>query len=335
MARTRVILLLLLFIFLTLGGIKLAAEYSEIDISKIFSQVHFTPAHLFWALLFNMGVYFFDTARYYLLAKSMDENLSWSLCFQAVIANLFFAWITPGSALGAPAAAYVLNEKGVKLSHAITISFGRSSTLMLTATCVALSIIFSGVELPFPKNALMTTVYSIVGLLTFILFFFIFFSLINYKEILGKISKFHFLKGFISGAISALDRINYLITHAKLLLIPILISSFLFHVCFVGLLMVFSFEFGASNTDAILMPLLYMTYSLFLPTPGGSGLAEVTAESFFKVPITIEQALAMVIISRLFTYLVQIIIGVIYFFFVLNFKKIIFLKEKDNESTNP
>ena len=90
----------------------------------------------------------------------------------------------------------------------------------------------------------------------------------------------------------------------------------MFNFCFVGLLIVFSLDFSSSSQDALLMPLLYMTYSLFLPTPGGSGLAEVTAENFFKAPISPEQALAMVIIARIFTYALQISFGVIYFFVI-------------------
>ena len=328
MPRTRVILLLSIFVLLTIGGVKLAAGYAEIDLSRIFSIINFSWHHIAWAIAFNLGIYLFDTIRYYLLAKAIDENLSFKLCFQAVIANLFFAWITPGSALGAPAAAYVLHEKGIKLSHAITISFGRSSSLMITSTIIAVSIIFSGIELPFPKNNLMNAIYGVVGLLTLILIIVIFLSLTNYKKFIKINPNSSFLNKFKSGLVSVLDRISYLITHAKYLIIPIIISSFLFNFCFVALLMVFSIEFGSSQTDSLLMPLLYMTYSLFLPTPGGSGLAEVTAESFFKSPILPEQAIAMVIISRIFTYALQIIIGVIYFFFILKFKQINFLQEK-------
>jgi glycosyltransferase 2 family protein len=331
MPRNRVILLLFLFTLLTTGGIQIASKYADLDLREVFSQVHFGWHHVIWIIVLNIGVYLFDSARYYFLSIAVNQKLSFKLCFEAVIANLFFAWITPGSALGAPAAAYILNKKGVKLSHAITISFGRSTSLMFTATIIAVSIIFSGVELPFPQNSLMNAIYGIVTLLSLITFFLFGFSLINYPKYIKVSSEPTRMNKIKKGLISILDRISYLLKNAKLLIIPIGLSSLMFQLCFIGLLIVFSLEFNATKQDAILMPLLYMTYSLFLPTPGGSGLAEVTAESFFKLPISSEQALAMVIIARIFTYAVQISIGVIYFFFILKFKKIEFLKESTNE----
>ena len=331
MEKSRVISLLLLFILLSFGGIQLAAKYADLDLYSIFSLLNFGWKHIFWIIFFNIGIYFFDSFRYYLLSIAINQKLTFKLCFEAVIANLFFAWITPGSALGAPAAAYVLNKKGVKLSHAITISFGRSTSLMMTSTLIAVLIIYSGIKLPFPDNAMMDAVYGVVTILSLFTFFMFGFSFCNYKKILSTSEKKSFQNKFKHGLISILDRINFLLKNGKKLIIPILISSFMFNLCFVGVLIVFSLDFLSPVEDAFLMPLLYMTYSLFLPTPGGSGLAEVTAESFFKSPIMPEQALAMVIIARLFTYALQISFGVIYFFIILKFKKIEFLKESSNE----
>jgi uncharacterized protein (TIRG00374 family) len=323
--KSKVFLLLALFVVITLVGIKFAANFSDLELSQTLATLNFTWTHFFIILGFNVFIYFFESLRYYFLGLAFGEKLPIKTCLEAVTATLLFAWLTPGSALGAPAGAYILHKRKIETPRAIAIAMGRSGSLTFTTITIAVLIIFSGIELPFEQGILLNLIYLVTALFFITLLAQIIMCFTPYREYLKSDHKI--IKGFVG----LLDNLSYLIKNAKLLLIPVMFCSFMVNFLFACPLIFYSLHFNVESITAFAYPLLYFSYSMFLPTPGGSALAEVSAAKFFTAPITPSQALAMVIISRLFTYIFQIIIGVVYLFYVLGLDHISLIKKEKNE----
>lgn len=307
---------------ITIIGIKFAASFADLDLGTILVTLNFSWSHLIIIMCFNLLIYCFESLRYYFLGLAFGKKLSPKVCLEAVTATLLFAWLTPGSALGAPAGAFILHKRKIETPKAIAIAMGRSGSLTLTTISIAAIILFSGIPLPFNDGPLLNMIYLVTALFLITLIAQIGMCFTPYKTYLKSENKI--IKGFVG----LLDNLSYLIKNAKLLLIPVMICSFMVNFLFASPLIFYSFQFEVESIKAFAYPLLYFSYSMFLPTPGGSALAEVSASKFFTSPIDPAEALAMVIISRLFTYIIQIIFGVIYLFYFLGLKNITILQKK-------
>ncbi|MEZ4471672.1 MAG: lysylphosphatidylglycerol synthase domain-containing protein [bacterium] len=100
-----------------------------------------------------VAIYGLDAWRYRVLGSAAGVALAWPAALEASVANFFFSWLTPGSALGAPAAIFTLHRRGVPLAAAGLIAFGKSAT----GTLVLLGLAFAALALglgPAPTDAL-------------------------------------------------------------------------------------------------------------------------------------------------------------------------------------
>ncbi len=253
-----------------------------------------------------------DALRVILIGKAINERVSLVVALKMVAANFFFAWISPGQFLGAPAAAYSLNKNGISSESSITIASGRSISIVITSISTAIIILYSGIApiglnenlLLYLKGFFSLVVVSLLLLITLVVF--------RLERYLPKV--LHKNK-YIGICIRAIGKASLFYKSGKKYILPISILSLLFNITFVGILIYFSFKYNVDLSKAIAMPVLYLTSLLLAPTPGGAGVAEATAVAFFPAPFNPSQAIMAVLVFRSFTFIFQLMIGFSFLFF--------------------
>ena len=103
--------------------------------------------------------------RYRVFGRAVGERVSWRAALDATVANFFFSWITPGAALGAPAAIVMLGRRGVSWDAAALIAFGKSltGTALLILLAFAMLAIGLGPDLDRGTLAVFTTGIGVVA----------------------------------------------------------------------------------------------------------------------------------------------------------------------------
>ena len=320
MSKRKIILSFIFFILLTALGIWFSFYFNQNFKLVIPALSKIPPFYYLILLSFSFFIYAADVIRFILFAKAFGVKIPIKVAIDAVIACLFFGWITPGATLGAPAGAYILKKSGIPLEASIAISVGKSMTGISFLLLIAMTLIFFG----YGPNFQVYQIGPIIFTTFLILFIFIILPLIA-RIFNKKIVIFLKTKKYTKGIIKVINQIDFLFTAPKKILILAFLSHILYFLMFITPAALLCLHFKANFLAGFNHSLIYTAFSYIAPTPGGAGLAEAASSIFYNKLLSASEAILVVLIFRFFTFYFQIYFGAFYLLVIkkikFNFKK--------------
>ncbi len=323
----RLVLFVALFIVLAVAGIVYGVRKSGVTLAD---------AGVLWTLpvgtlvvlgLLCVAFYLADMVRYRVVGRAVGEHVSWRACFDATVANFFFSWITPGAALGAPAAIVMLGRHGVSWDAAALIAFGKS----LTGTTVLILLAFAmlalglGPDLDAGTLVVFTTGIGVVAAMLMV-------------PIIGAIWPAASLRGIerferwllrrrmlageraqrvvtkLCGALrGAIDRLAKLRQGGAPGAVWILLAHLANLAVLVAIATVLARAFGATSMpQAVGISTVYAAFTYVAPTPGGAGISEAAGPMFYASVLSPRDAVLVVLVFRALTFYLHIVVGIVY-----------------------
>ena len=157
----RLALLLGLFIALTGLGVWWASP-DRVELVRAWGHFASLPVaiHLGIAGL-ALGLLGAEMLRLVVMGRALGAKVGFWAALDATIANNFFSWITPGSALGEPAAAFMLGRRGVPWDAAVLIAFGKFVISFALIFGIAFVLVAAGLGPPIPSWVLVPIAWAL------------------------------------------------------------------------------------------------------------------------------------------------------------------------------
>jgi uncharacterized protein (TIRG00374 family) len=273
------------------------------------------------------GLYVADMIRYRAFGAAVGERVTWRAALDATVANFFFSWITPGSALGAPAAIVMLGRRGVSWEGATLVAFGKSLTGTAVLVGLAFGALAAGLGPELDRGALIVLVTG-TGIFVAMLLVPIIGALWPQRMLGGiaRLERFLGRRKMLSGpratrAVTklcatlgrAVERLAKLREGSAATPFVLLATHLLYLGVFVAIAVVLARAFGAESlAHAIGISTVYAAFTYVAPTPGGAGLSEAAATVFYGSILPARDAVLVVLLFRALTFYLHIAIGVIY-----------------------
>jgi glycosyltransferase 2 family protein len=318
-------LFVVLFVVLAAAGIWYGVRRSGVTWNDLGALWRLPIATLAALAVLCVLFYVADMVRYRFVGRAVGEHVSWRAALDATIANFFFSWITPGAALGAPAAIVMLARRGVPWNAAALIAFGKSLTG--TAVLILLAFLAMAVGLgPDLDGSLLAVFTTGVGVVAAMLLIPIVGAVWPARS-LRLIARFEawLLRRFTSergqrlgirfagGLRSAVERLAKLRSGGATTPLLILLAHLVDLGVLVAIATVLAVSFGApSLPQAIGVSVVYAAFTYVAPTPGGAGLSEAVGPAFYGSMLGAHDAVLVVLLFRALTFYLHIVVGVVY-----------------------
>jgi hypothetical protein len=262
--------------------------------------------------------------RIWIFARKVERGVSFGGCVRSCLVNIFVGGATPSQTGGAPAQIYVLHREGLGVFDATVAAFlggflGTSVVLMVAAFVFSVL-----VEPPFVGSGLRVlstislTVFSMVVLLVLL-------SLANPRAVgravrgaarhtpwLGRRLQ---ARGKLDGILGLAQRYHDLMTgfilREKLVVaLGILLSVLIYFNKFaIAYVVLRGLGIEAPFWQVIYMQVVLMLIFYFSPTPGASGVAEVSTAAVMGALVPVADQSAFIVLWRFFTLVVGMIVG--------------------------
>lgn len=295
------------------------------------------PTLLSLALL-CVSIYLAEIWRYRSYAAAFGVELSPLGAFEAAVANFLFAWITPGAALGAPASIYMLSRRGISWESGALISFGKSMTgaALLLLTAFILMLLGYGPELTPGIQFLF--LWAGFGILSFfagpiIGAFWPESTLAMVRKGEAYLLALPLISGgpgagLVQRAVSsfeqAVQRLNLLKQGGWRLWPQLFGAQFAYFLSFAGIAMILVEARGAqAPLESGALSIIFLAFTYVAPTPGGAGLSEAAAGTFFGTLLSPADCLWVVVFFRSLTLYGQIVFGMLYLLMIGGIREII------------
>jgi len=313
------------FLGLTYIGVWWSITHYQLDQNLLNGFRQLSGTTLLILLMLYLMLYVTDIWRYQVLAKAMRQRIGFLTGLEASVANDFFSWITPGAALGAPAAIYVLGKKGMAWDVASIICFGKSMIGSAVLLIAALVLLMLGLAPPMPGEliALLLWGFSIVVLivvvpllaamrLEFSLAMIASLELKLNKRLAAESRTKHFFAQLLALFRNSIQRLAQLESNPKWI-VAISLVHIPYLLVFAAMLTYLLWTFSNGYTwYSFYGAIEYIAFTYVAPTPGAAGLSEATAAVFFSQLVTPAQALLAVLVFRASTVYLHIVVGLIY-----------------------
>jgi len=276
-----------------------------------------------------LGLVFFDWWiggwRNTIFVRKVIPGASQRICFDANLANIFMGAVTPSQTGGGPMHLYMLYRKGVQLTHGIALSvinFISSIIFFITSSGLALWYL-KGTEINSTLFTLIKSGYTIFSSL----FLFILFGMIAPQILSRVISKFG---GTIAGlfkkrkekilnAVTTVneklfeynDTIKLFLKENPILFPYSLVITFImyFNKFFVAYMIVRGLGYDGDFWSIISVQAITFFLLYFAPTPGGSGVAELSIATLMTPFIPAVGITSFTILHRSFLLILPAIVG--------------------------
>ncbi|KPL04472.1 MAG: hypothetical protein AMJ90_00565 [candidate division Zixibacteria bacterium SM23_73_2] len=305
-------LTIIFFYNISTKGIKLPSRY---DLTFLFVAI------LLILIDFSLGAFRY---RIFFTGEILDK-VSFLNCWRANLANIFFGAITPFQTGGGPAQLYIFSRAGVPLAGSISVSlinFFSSLLFLLISAFVAIILIR---EQAWGELVLNLVRYSFIA---FFIAFFLFLALLVKTKtmdrwiqkiirlvyrILGKKRKKEpgFYEKFRDKAIEFKSYLKFFLQKKKsIFLYSFLLTILLyFNKYLIAYAIVRGMGFYPEFWEVIKIQILQFFFLYFSPTPGASGLGEISSFFLMSKLIPIAQLSIFAFVWRFFTSYVGIGLG--------------------------
>jgi uncharacterized protein (TIRG00374 family) len=324
---TRIAIFVALFVAFAAGGIWWGVHSSGVQLGDLGELWSLPIAALVTLVLLCAGIYVTDMIRYRAFGRAVGESVSWRAALDATVANFFFSWITPGAALGAPAAIVMLGRRGVSWEGAALIAFGKSVTSIAVLLMIAFVVLATGhgPDLDGRVLAAFTSGTGVVGGILSVLVI----GALWPRTMVRGIDRFEGwllrrklfsrergqrgVRKACGGLRNTIERLGKLRTGGAFGPLGILFAHLAYLGVFVATAVVLALGFGASDAGAaISISIVYTAFTYVAPTPGGAGLSEAVGVIFYGSILPAREAVLVVLLFRALTFYLHIVIGVTY-----------------------
>lgn len=314
------------FSALVMGGVL----YFTVDEMTIEYLRHINPFYLLLAVLFHISSLGFWALRIHKMSGSLGYRVSLKHCFNLVLANILVAAVTPSQAGGEPVRIHELYRAGVPVGDATAIVImervidgivlgagGAFAMLFLGRYWGSLASGFSGVSLIMYAAWVSITVFVLIFV----------YSVRNpdlLKRFLRRIShwidrRWHLRRlDHILGTIDReVDNFNHglaeFVSHGKSGLVWGFIFTSLFWLSEFIIASMILMGLGQQPyfIESFVVQLVISVIMMLPLTPGGSGIAELSATSFYSLFVPSSIVGVFVILWRLFLYYINIPLGLL------------------------
>lgn len=271
-------------------------------------------------LLALLLAWFSKAFRIYIIARGMGEKISLGRCFQIYLATCFVSHITPFNAGGTPLQIYLLHKNGMSLGKATavtTIDLGLHSIIYLLILIGTLSLNISLLNKGgFFNQALIRRSWMAIASLIVIGVIFYFMLRLSWAKMIREFMR---KKGWLK----RLYQEFYLFKEGSLLLIQnnwwgmfqAVLSSitYWFFYLLLAPIVILAMRKGVEFFSLMYSQLIFNVVQTLIPTPGGSGGAEVLLSYLFR-GIAGAQGLALfVLLWRIYTFYSSLLVGGFFF----------------------
>lgn len=271
-------------------------------------------------LLALLLAWFSKAFRIYIIARGMGEKISLGRCFQIYLATCFVSHITPFNAGGTPLQIYLLHKNGMSLGKATavtTIDLGLHSIIYLLILIGTLSLNISLLNKGgFFNQALIRRSWMVIASLIVIGVIFYFMLRLSWAKMIREFMR---KKGWLK----RLYQEFYLFKEGSLLLIQnnwwgmfqAVLSSitYWFFYLLLAPIVILAMRKGVEFFSLMYSQLIFNVVQTLIPTPGGSGGAEVLLSYLFR-GIAGAQGLALfVLLWRIYTFYSSLLVGGFFF----------------------
>ena len=323
----RLVILLGLFIVLTALGVWWASP-NRAELARAWRHFASLPAAIHGGVAgLAIGLLGAEMLRLVVMGRALGAKVGFWAALDATIANNFFSWITPGSALGEPAATYMLGRRGVPWDAAVLIAFGKFAISFAFIFGAAFLLVAAGLGPPIPSWVLL----PIAGAVGFFALLFAVLVMAAFwpERAVGIIESLQRAlaarrlfqgerAGRALGAIcktaqSSVERLGRFRQAGLGHWLAILATQVLYHAVFIGVFLLLAAAFEArSLADTVPVAIVYQGFLYLAPTPGSSGLGEASANVFFGDLLPGGAAFTVVVLFRAFTYYLHVLLGLVY-----------------------
>ena len=258
--------------------------------------------------------------RMYVIARGMGEKIGFGQCFQIYLATCFMSHVTPFNAGGTPLQIYLLHKKGLSIGKATAltaIDLGLHSIvyLMVLLGTIFLNVGFLRKAGIFNQEFIRKTWVTISSLITVGVLLYLIFRFSWAKKISGIMKE--------RGLIDRLRQEFSLFKEGSLLLVQrnwlgmfkAVLASFInwFFYLLLAPIILLAMDKQIEFFSLMYGQLIFNVAQTLIPTPGGSGGAEVLLSYLFR-GITGAQGLGLfVLFWRIYTFYSSLLIGGFFF----------------------
>jgi uncharacterized protein (TIRG00374 family) len=323
-APLRVILGVSLALLLSIGALVLILRSRPGDGDWVGILRSASPLYLFVAVLLLCSSWFADALRLKLLATGLGQPVGMKLVVPGIMAGNFLTLSTPFMAGGAPALVYLLSRAGLTLGQAsaVVVLGGVSSQLALACFNLAAALVLAAY---LPPGALLGRAYLGAVML--------YFAVIIAFVLLAQRSEA--LRPRLEALIGASERSGHrrwwarpvrvlfrlledfrssvgLLTAEKSWVLGLsFVCALVYFLLYfaVGIAALASLRVYGSIVVLFAWQVVAATVALFVPTPGGSGAAELSAAYALGTVVPASVLPAFIILWRLLTFHLNLALG--------------------------
>ena len=263
-------------------------------------------------------------ARIYVFASKLQPGISYRGCVRAGLANIFLGGVTPSQTGGGPGQIYVLYKEGMPVFDAMVVSFLGGflcSALFLPACGIAATLLFDPVSIDYRLRYLVEGSSIALGLIVVLAVI----GLIDpaavqrgTRRLLGwlpPLGRWLERKGVVDITMDLIERYHHMMkyfiargkrTFAAGLILPAIVYFNKFLIAYVVLR---GLGVAADFWEVIYSQIVLILIFYFAPSPGASGVAEVSTAEVMKGIIPAGYGGAFVLLWRLFTLFVSVAVG--------------------------
>ncbi len=319
-------------------GIKLFLILTFIGITIIFYRSSFSESlmHLssfrldFLILALSLAIldWIVGGARIYIFASKVHEGLSFASCVRASLANIFMGGITPSQTGGGAGQIYVLYKEGMRILDATVTSFlGFLGTVIFLPLCAILVTIFVQSKIDsFSFRIFSGTTISLFSLIAMAVIFSLIapkrfeaalkFLIRNFSRVKRLLERNNRLENIVQLVKEYHELMLYFLQKGKRYLFGglILTSILYFNKFVIAYVILRGLGLEAAFFEVIYIQLLLILIFYFSPTPGASGVAEISSAILMSkiVPVNFEGS--YILLWRFFTLFVGMLAGAIIIF---------------------
>lgn len=262
--------------------------------------------------------------RIWVFASKLQPGISWLGCVRAALANIFLGGVTPSQTGGGPGQIYVLYKEGMPVFDAIVVSFlgGFLCTAIFLPACgLAVTLLFDPVSVDFRLQYFVKGTSIALGLIVLIAVI----GLVNpaalqraLRRIIGWIPPLERRlerNGGIVAMSTVVERyhhmMKYFLVRGKLTFVGgfIITAMIYFNKFIIAWVVLRGLGVEADFVEVVYSQIVLILIFYFAPSPGASGVAEVSTAEVMKGIIPLGYEGAFVILWRLFTLFISVAVG--------------------------
>jgi uncharacterized protein (TIRG00374 family) len=262
--------------------------------------------------------------RIYLFASKLQPGISYRGCVRACLSNIFLGGVTPSQTGGGVGQIYVLYKEGMPAFDAAVVSFLGGflcSALFLPACGIAVTLLFDPMKVDFRLQYLVKGTSIALGLIVALAVI----GLVDpaamqrgMRRLIGwfpPLRKWLERRGAVEGLMNLVERyhhmMKYFLARGKLRFAAgfVLTAMVYFNKFIIAWVVLRGLGVVASFWEVIYAQIVLILIFYFAPSPGASGVAEVTTAEVMKNIIPAGYGGAFVLLWRMFTLLIGVAVG--------------------------